>query len=89
MLIQKQLSTMFYKICVLKSFAKLTGKHLRRGLIFKVAGFQLSACNFIEKFTPAQVFFCKFVEFLRTLFFTDYLRATASADLIIKSFQKM
>ena len=28
------------------------------------------------------MFFCKFGKFLRTIFFTDYLRVTASAGLI-------
>ena len=41
-------------IRALKSFAKLTRKHLRRSLIFKGVGFQLSVCNFIKKDTLAQ-----------------------------------
>ena len=39
---------------------------------------QASACNFIKQETLAQVFCCEFCEISRNVFFTDYLRATAS-----------
>ena len=51
--IKKQPLELFYKKGVLKSFAKFTGKHLRRSLIFnKVA----EACNFIKNENSILVF---------------------------------
>ena len=61
---------------VLKTFAKLTGKHLRQSLFFnKVAG---AACNFMKKVTLAQVFPCQFCEIFRNNFLTELLRMSAS-----------
>ena len=37
------------------------------------------ACNFIEKETPAQLFFCEFCEFFQNTFFTEHLWTTASS----------
>ena len=52
----------FCKKCVLKNFAKFTGKHLCKSLFFnKVAGF-------IKKETPVQVFPCEFWENKNTYF---------------------
>ena len=45
---------MFFKIGVLKNFAKFTGKHL---------------CNFINKETPTQVFSCEFCEIFKNTVF--------------------
>ena len=49
----------FYKISVLKTFTKFTGKHLCRSLFLEV-------CNFIKTKTLAQMLFCAFAKFLRT-----------------------
>ena len=57
----------FCKKCVLRDFAKFTGKHLYQRLFFnKVAG--LEACNFIKKETLAQVFPVNLAKFLRAAF---------------------
>ena len=56
------------KKCVLRNFAKFTGKHLCQSLCFnEVAG------------TAAQVFSCEFCEISKNTFFTEHLRTTASA----------
>ena len=73
---------MLYKIGVLKSFGKFARKHLHWSLIFKVAGFQLSAYNFIKKDSPAQVYSFKFDEFFRILFSQTTFWRLLSADLI-------
>ena len=39
---------------------------------------QASVCNFIEKETLAQVFFCEFCEISKNTFFTEHLLETAS-----------
>ena len=41
--------------------------------------FQTEACNFILKKTLAQVFSCEFSKISKSTFFTEHLRATASA----------
>ena len=41
----------------------------------------LQAYNFIKKETLAQVFSCEFFEISKNNFFTEHLRATASASL--------
>ena len=41
---------------------------------------KLQACNFIKKDTLAQVFSCEFSVVSKNIFFTEYLRATASAS---------
>ena len=40
---------------------------------------QAKACNFIKKETLAQVFSYEFYEIFKSTFFTEHLRATASA----------
>ena len=66
---------MFFKIGVLKNFAKFTGKHLSLGLFFtKVAS---SACNFIKKETAVQVFSCEFGENFKNTFLAEHLNASA------------
>ena len=58
----------FCRKCILRNFAKFTGKHLFQGLYFnKVAGLGL-ACKFIEKEALAQVFSVNFAKFLKTPF---------------------
>ena len=67
------------KKCVLRNFAKFTGKHCARRLFFnKVAGLRPQACNFIEKEALAQVFACEFYEISKSNLFTEHLWATAS-----------
>ena len=61
---------------VLRNFPKFTGKHLRQSFFFKKL--QAEACNFIEKETLAQVFFCEFCEISKNTFFTEHLWLTAS-----------
>ena len=60
-------SQMFFKIDVLKYFAKFTGKYLHQSLFFnKVSG---AVDNFVKKEALAQVFSCKFsCKSLRTFF---------------------
>ena len=57
------------KKAVLKNFTKFTGKHLCQGLFF----------NKVAKKTQAQVFSCEFCEISENTFFTEHLRAAASA----------
>ena len=38
--------------------------------------FQASACNYIKKETPAQMFSCQLCEIIKNIFFTEHLRAT-------------
>ena len=57
---------LFCKKCVLRNFAKVTGKHLCQSLFFnKIVGL---ACNFIKKETLAQVFPCEFCEVSKNTF---------------------
>ena len=49
------------KKCVLKSFAKFTGKHLYQSLLFLIK-LHSEVCNFVKKDTLAQVFSYKFCE---------------------------
>ena len=61
----------FCEKCVLRNFAKFTGKHLYQSLFFnKVAG---AACNFIKNEALVQVFSCEFCEISKTPFFTEHL----------------
>ena len=57
----------FCENCVLKNFAKFTGKHVRLSR-WPVA------CNFIKKETLAQMFPVNFAKFLGTPFLTEHLR---------------
>ena len=64
------------KKCVLRNFAKFTGKHQCQSLFFnKVAGF-------IKNETLAQVFSCEFCEISRKSFSTEQPQTTAGDDLI-------
>ena len=45
----------------------------------KCKGQRTEDCNFIKKETLAQVFSCEFCEISKNTFFTEHLRATASA----------
>ena len=47
----------------------------------KVAGFQLSAFNFIKKENPTQVFSTSYYEVFKNTYFEEYLQMTASGDL--------
>ena len=62
---------MFFKIGILKNFAKFKRKDLCQSLFFiKVAALQ--ACNFLKE-TLAQVFFCEFYDFFKNTFFIEHL----------------
>ena len=70
---------MFYKKCVLRNVAKLTGKHLCQSLFFnKVAG--LGPANLLKK-DSNRCFPVNFAKFLRTPFFTEHLWTAASTFL--------
>ena len=67
---------MFYKIGILKNFAKFTWKHLWRSLFLQawVTGCnwdlqQAEACIFIKKEIPAHMFSCDFCEIFKSNFF--------------------
>ena len=45
---------------------------------------QASACNFIKKETPLQVFSCEFCKIFKNTVFTEHLRATASVGLFLE-----
>ena len=53
----------------------------KKGVLGSFAKLQ-AACNFIKKETLALVFSCKFCEISKNTFFTEHLRATASAWII-------
>ena len=64
------------KKCVLRNFAKFTGKHLYQSVFLnKVAG--VSPATLLKK-TLAQVFSCEFCEISKNTSFTEHLRTTAS-----------
>ena len=64
------------KKVVLKSFAKLTGKHLCRSLFFiNVAG--LRPAIFFQKKTTTQFFSCQSYEIFEHIFITEHFRAIA------------
>ena len=68
----------FYKIGVLKNFAKFTGKNLCQSCVFnKVVGL---VCNFINKETLTQVFSCEFCEIFKNTFFYRTLSVAASVE---------
>ena len=58
----------FYKKCVLKSFAIFTAKHLCLSLFL--------SCNFINKDSLAQEFSCEFCKIFKDTFFTEHLWMT-------------
>ena len=71
------------KKCVLRNFAKFTGKHLCQSLL---------ACNFIKKETLAQVCSCDFCEIFENNFFYRTPLVAASnflLDRILKRLYKM
>ena len=60
------------KKCVLRNFAKFTGKHLCQSLFFnKVAG--LRPATLLKKETLALVFSCEFYEISKNTIFTEHL----------------
>ena len=59
---------------VLRNFAKFTGKHLCQSLFFNKATF----ATLLKKKLWHRSFPVKFVKFLRALFYTEHLWATAS-----------
>ena len=66
-IVKSSRSQMFYKIGVVKSFAKFTEKNTRWSFFFnKVAG--LTLVTLIKK-TPIQVFSCEFCEIFKNTFF--------------------
>ena len=65
------------KIGVLKNFAKFTVKHLCLNLF-------LNKVAFVKKETLTQVFYCKFCEIFKKIFFTEHLRVTASGNSRVK-----
>ena len=79
---------MFFKIVILKNFAKLSKKHLYWSLFLnKVIG---GAWNFIEKETLVEVFSYKFCEIFINTFLAEHLLTTTSESLFytgLKSFK--
>ena len=63
---------MFYKIGVLKNFAKFTGKHLCWSLFFNKFG-SLRPATLLEKRRQHSCFPVNFAKFLRTPFFIEHL----------------
>ena len=64
-IIRSSLPEVFCKKGVLRYFTKFTGKHLCQSLFFKAA---CLACNFIKKWTLAQVFSCECCEIFKNTF---------------------
>ena len=72
----------FCRKCVLKNFAKFTGKHLWQSFFFnKVAGLRPS--NFIKKETLPQVFSCEFCKIFKSTYFNRTPPVTASASAFV------
>ena len=71
---------LFYKVDVLKNFAKLKKTSAPESFIDEVVGRRPQAYNFIEKETPAQVEVCKI---LKNTFFKEQLWTTASVYIRI------
>ena len=71
---------------VLRSFAKLTGRHKCHSLFFNKV-YRPQACNFIKEETLAQVLSCEFSEISKNTFFTEHLRMTASTGFGLDSFE--
>ena len=70
----------FYKLNVLKNFARFIGKHQHRSLFDEIVGRKPQPYNFIKKDTPAQVEICKI---LKNIFFTEQLWTTTSGHIRI------
>ena len=70
---------------VLKTFTKITGKHLSHSLFFIKLQLQTKAWNCIKKKLWHRCFPVYFTKFLRTsTFFTEHLQATVSVRYILK-----
>ena len=67
---------MFFKIGVLKNFAKFSGKHLRP-----------EACNFIKKKTLVQVFSCELCEIFKNTFLYRISPLAASGLFIVQAWK--
>ena len=72
--LQKQPPEVFCKKTVLKNFAIFTGKHLFFRVSFLV---KLQVCNFIEKETLTQMFFCQYCGIFKNTYFQEPLRRAA------------
>ena len=72
---------MFSKKGVLRSFAKLTRKHLCQSLFLHEAADLGLLRKAIKKETLAQVFSCEFCEISKNSFSTEHIQATASEFL--------
>ena len=67
---------------VLRNFTEFTGKHLCQSLFFNKVAF-LRLATLLKKETLAQVFFCKFCEISKNIFFTEHVRTTAFANKML------
>ena len=76
---------MFYKVSVLKYFAKFTGKYQRRSIFNEVERRRLQAYYLIKKATPVQVKICKS---LKNTFFIEQLWTTTSGCIRILTAKK-
>ena len=75
----------FYKVGVLKNFAKFTGNHHRWSLFNEVVERRRQAYYFIKKETPRQVGICKI---LKNTFFIEQLVTTTSGYIRILTAKK-
>ena len=72
---------MFCRTDVLINFRKFTENTcVRASFLIKL---QAEACNFIEKETLAQAFFCEFFKILKKTYFIEHLQNTASDSFIV------
>ena len=71
-LCQKQLPEVFYEKRCSEKFRKIHRKTLVP---------ESSACNFINKETLTQVFFCEFCEIFESIFLTEHIQVTTSIML--------
>ena len=71
----------FFKIVVLKKFAKFTGKHMCLSLFpNKVGGWSF----FIKKETPKQVFSSEFCKNFKNIYFVEHMKTAASVCSILE-----
>ena len=75
----------FCKKCVLKNFAKFTGKQLYQNLFFNKVALKK---NFIKKEALAQVFSCEFCEISKNSFPYRKPPVAASEHLLIEHFRE-
>ena len=69
----------FYKVGVLKNFAKSTEKHQCQSLFFnRVVSRRPQTCNFIKKETPSQVVSSEFCAILKNTLITEQLWTATS-----------